>query len=29
MNLGDVARGMYFVEVHYADQHFRTKVIVE
>jgi hypothetical protein len=29
MNLGDVAKGMYFVEVVYSDQHFRTKLIIE
>ena len=28
-DLGDVARGMYFVEVIYADQRFRVKLIVE
>ena len=28
-DLGDVARGMYFVEIIYADQRFRVKLIVE
>jgi hypothetical protein len=29
LNLGDAARGMYFVEVTYGDQRFRTKVTVQ
>jgi hypothetical protein len=29
LNLGDVAKGMYFVEVSLGDEHFRTKLVVQ
>lgn len=29
LNLGDVARGVYFIEVTSGDQHFRTKLLLQ
>jgi hypothetical protein len=29
LNLGDAARGVYFLEVISADRHFRTKVLIQ